>query len=268
METLLAGTPEDLLLAELDRRGPLPARVLVAESRLPVATASAALTNLLKNEEVFVLSTTSQMSPAQLGDLSTAKELIVSRAGWAALSGEIKTTLADYHDRFPLRHGMPRGELKSRLKLETRLFNEAIQRGQVEAALAATENSVRLLQHQVNFSPEQQTAINKLLADFRRNPYNTPLPRDIAIQLGEDVMAALLEGGQLTRLSKEVVLLTETYHQFLGWLRDYLHQNKTVNVAQVRDVFNTSRKYALALLEYTDEQKITKRVGDERILRE
>jgi selenocysteine-specific elongation factor len=63
-------------------------------------------------------------------------------------------------------------------------------------------------------------------------------------------------------------LLTKTYSAFLDWLRGYLAKNKTVTVAQVRDAFNTSRKYALALLEYTDQQHITRRVGDERVLRE
>ncbi len=81
-------------------------------------------------------------------------------------------------------------------------------------------------------------------------------------------MLALIEGGQLIRLSYEVILMTETYEQFVDWLKDYLHQHQTVNVAKVRDVFSTSRKYALALLEYTDEQRLTRRVGDERVLRE
>jgi selenocysteine-specific elongation factor len=61
--------------------------------------------------------------------------------------------------------------------------------------------------------------------------------------------------------------LDETYDKFVAWLKKYLQEHPTVNVAQVRDVFQTSRKYALALLEYTDEQRLTKRVGDERVLR-
>jgi selenocysteine-specific elongation factor len=203
-----------------------------------------------------------------VANLAASKLLVASRAGWANLLGRIKAVLADYHHRFPLRLGMPRGELKSRLKLETRLFNEAIQRGQQEAALVVTETSVRLPDHRVEFSPEQQAAVNSVLADFRRAPYNTPLPRDVAGILGDDVMLALIEGGQLVRLSDEVILLRETYDDFVGWLKAYLHQNQTVNVAQVRDALTTSRKYALALLEYTDEQRITKRVGDARVLRE
>jgi selenocysteine-specific elongation factor len=256
-------------LAELDRRGPLPVKTLVNEGALPTATAASALAALLKGEEVFILSDPKgKMTATQLESQAKAKVLISSRAGWAALLSQIKTTLAGYHDRFPLRVGMPRSELKSRLKLETRLFNEALKRGQADEAVIATESSVRLADHKVIFGSEQQVAIDKLLATFRRTPYNTPLPKDVAATLGDEVMLALIEGGRLIRLSNEVILLTATYDEFVDWLKQYLHKNKTVTVAQVRDVFKTSRKYALALLEYTDEQHLTKRVGDERILRE
>lgn len=264
LDTLLAGTPEDVLLSELDRRGPTPVQTLLAECRLPAEAAANALAELLKKGDAFML-----VEPAgQVSNLAQSKALVASRGGWATLLGQISATLAEYHNRFPLRAGMPRSELKSRLKLETRLFNEAIQRGQQEEALAATENTVRLATHRVKFAPAQQAAVDKLLADFRRAPYNTPLPRDVAAALGDEVMQSLIEGGQLVRLSAEVILLADTYHEFVAWLKNYLRQQPTINVAQVRDVFNTSRKYALALLEYTDEQRITKRVGDERILRE
>jgi selenocysteine-specific elongation factor len=227
--------------------------------------AATALAELLKKGQVFTLANN---PVGQAVGLSQAKVLIASRAGWAALLGQITASLLDYHHRFPLRAGMPRGELKSRLKLETRLFNEAIQRGQQDGALVATENTVCLAAHRVKFAPAQQAAVDKLLADFRRAPYNTPLPKDVAAAVGDEIMQALIEAGQLTRLSPEVILLTDTYHGFIEWLRNYLRQHQTVNVAQVRDAFKTSRKYALALLEYTDEQRITRRVGDERVLRE
>ncbi len=268
LETLLAGTPEDLLLTELDRRGPLPAKTLIAECGLPAETAAAALTTLLTGNEVFILSDSSEAKTANEANWLRSKTLVASRAGWAGLLGQIKAALADYHSRLPLRIGMPRGELQSRLKLETRLFNEAIQRGQQEDALVATETNIWLSEHQVKFSPEQQAAVDKLLANFRRAPYRTPLPKDVAAAVGEEVMLALIEGGQLVRLSHEVILLAETYNEFVDWLKNHLRQNQTVNVAQVRNIFKTSRKYALALLEYTDEQRLTKRIGDERVLRE
>jgi selenocysteine-specific elongation factor len=42
--------------------------------------------------------------------------------------------------------------------------------------------------------------------------------------------------------------------------------NGPLTVAGLRDLFGTSRRYALPLLGYLDEQKVTRRVGDERVL--
>ncbi len=269
LETLLAGTPEDLLLAELDRQGPLSIQTLIGQGGLPTTIAATALANLLKGEDAFILSDpTARLSVAQLGQKPTGKLLVASRAGWAALLSRIKTMLGTYHERYPLRLGMPRSELKSRLKLETRLFNDALKRGEAEDALQVAEMHVALIAHEVKFTPEQQVKVDALLSDFRDAAYNTPLPKDIVAKVGDDVLMTLIEGGKLTRLSNEVILLSETYGAFLEWLRQYLGQNETVTIAQVRDTFKTSRKYALALLEYTDQQRITRRVDDARILRE
>jgi selenocysteine-specific elongation factor len=264
LETLLAGTPEDVLLTELDRRGPLPAQTIITECGLPTKVASEALLNLFDREDVFLLA---GVAPEIAINWPQAKNLVVSRAGWASLLGRIKGTLADYHHRFPLRVGMPRSELKSQLKMETRLFNEAIQRAEVESAVQTTDTTIYLNTHKVKFSAKQETAIQQVLANFRREPYSTPSPKEVSAALGEDVMLALIEGKSLTRLSSDVLLLTDTYNEFIAWLKKYLLEHQTVNVAQVRDHFKTSRKYALALLEYTDEQRLTRRVGDDRVLR-
>jgi len=75
--------------------------------------------------------------------------------------------------------------------------------------------------------------------------------------VGEDVVLALIETRQFVRLSPDVLLLSETYDALKAWVREYISEHGGVNVAQVRDAFNTSRKYALALLEYLDDQRIT-----------
>ena len=264
LETLLSGTPEDVLLAELDRQGPLPIRSLLAECGLPTTIAVEALLSLLKGDDVFMLSEIE--TPPEINWLQS-KILVTSRAGWAAFVGRVRAALANYHERFPLRMGMPRSELKSRLKLETRLFNEAIQRAHREKILNTTETIVYLLEHRVQFSEEQQKVIDDVLGEFRRGPYSTPSPKEVVQVLSEDVLLALVEGKRLIRLSNDVLLLADTYYEFVAWLKSYLKENETVNVAKVRDTFATSRKYALALLEYTDEQRLTKRVGDNRVLR-
>jgi selenocysteine-specific elongation factor len=71
----------------------------------------------------------------------------------------------------------------------------------------------------------------------------------------------------MVRLNEDVILLTETYTEMQDRIVSYLQEHDSITVAQVRDMFDTSRKYALALVGYLDERRITRRVGDERVLR-
>jgi selenocysteine-specific elongation factor len=261
LETLAHGTPADLLLEILDRQGPTPARSLVAEAGLPAETAAETLRQLLQAESVFIL------SAAPADGLAASQHIVASPAGWAALLGRLTGEVGDFHRAYPLRQGMPREALKSRLKLETRLFNEALARAAAEGVLVAGDTVVRLPEHAVRFSPAQQEATDRLLREFRRAPYTTPSYKEAVTALGEDVVLALVEAGRLVRLGPDVLLLPETYDELLAWVKRTIADRGSVNVAQVRDAFDTSRKYALALLEYLDDQRITKRVGDERVLR-
>jgi selenocysteine-specific elongation factor len=162
---------------------------------------------------------------------------------------------------------MPREALKSRLKLETRLFNEALGRAAAQGALVESESLVRLPQHEIRFDGNQREAVDRLLREFRQAPYTTPSFKESAAALGEDVLLALIETGRLARISSDVLLLPEAYQELVAWVKQHIAEHGSVNVGQVRDHFNTSRKYALALLEYLDDQHITRRVGDERVLR-
>jgi selenocysteine-specific elongation factor len=270
LEMLAHGTPADLLLEVLDRRGPMPAQTLIAEVALPAETAAQALNELLQEGKIFALlpgPPPADSTSAHRGAMSGSQQYVASPAGWAALLSRLIGEVGDFHRAHPLRQGMPREALKSRLKLETRLFNEGAARAATEGALVESETIIRLPEHTVRFAPDQQEAINNLLRQFRRAPYTTPSYKDSIAAVGEDVVLALVETGQLVRPSPEVLFLSETYDELVDWVKEYIAQPGSVNVAQVRNAFKTSRKYALALLEYLDDQRITKRVGDERVLR-
>jgi selenocysteine-specific elongation factor len=64
-----------------------------------------------------------------------------------------------------------------------------------------------------------------------------------------------------------IAFATEVYEEMASRIVEHLKTEGSITLAQVRDMFATSRKYAQALLEYLDEQRITRRVGDERVLR-
>ena len=76
----------------------------------------------------------------------------------------------------------------------------------------------------------------------------------------------LLARQQVVKVSEDVVFSTTAYNEMVERVVSHLKASGRVTVAEVRDMFKTSRKYALALLEYLDGAKITRRVGDERVL--
>ena len=69
------------------------------------------------------------------------------------------------------------------------------------------------------------------------------------------------------RVSGSVVYSAEAYEQMVTIISEHIRQNGDISVANVRDVLGTSRKYALALMDYMDHKRITRRVGDTRVLR-
>jgi selenocysteine-specific elongation factor len=193
--------------------------------------------------------------------------LYIAASGWATLRHKMLNELSAYHAANPLKIGMPREELKSRLGLETKTFNLVIDQALKENVVSVTGAILHRPDFHITFKPEQHQAVETLIRKFRSAPWNTPSPKEAEQIVGAQVLAALIDLGQLLKLSEDVLLLPETYADSVEKIRAHLIAQKTITVAQVRDLFNTSRKYALALMEYLDAQGVTKRQGDERVLR-
>jgi selenocysteine-specific elongation factor len=126
---------------------------------------------------------------------------------------------------------------------------------------------VRLVDFQVQLTSEQQLAATTLLNRFRASPYLTPSWKECLQAAGEEVVAYLLESGRLIRLSEEVLLEPGALAEMSGKLRLELEGRGEITVAEVRDLFATSRKYALALMEHLDRTGTTYRQGDVRRLK-
>jgi len=84
--------------------------------------------------------------------------------------------------------------------------------------------------------------------------------------LEPDIVNLLLERGEIVKLAEGVVFSTDAYNRMVEGVTGHLEAHGKVTLAEVRDLFQTSRKYAQALLEHLDARKLTRRVGDERVL--
>jgi selenocysteine-specific elongation factor len=278
LEALERGTPEDLLLHALAMAELSPLKSVIESSGLEPKVAEATLASMIETGQVLLL-----------GSLAASNQMLVvgsnvrlkdsplpaiSIGGWHTLTARITQVLDEYHTAYPLRPGIPREELRSRLqwnrssKWSAKLFNELVARAATEGLLEETGEYVHQPGRHIVLAPDQQARVDTLLKAFRRQPYAPPSMTDSTATVGNpEIISALLYQGLLIRLSEDVLLLKETYDEMVAQILAFINEHGSMTVAQVRDTFNTSRKYALAIMEHLDDRKVTRRVGDERVRR-
>jgi selenocysteine-specific elongation factor len=257
LETLAQGTPAEVLLQALQRKGPVGVRDLLDASGLG-EIAPGALDELLAEGNAVVL---------DKENVIKGKRLVAALSWWTAITDRMQGQLASYHKRYPLRTGMGREEMRSFLRLDPRVFNGFMARAAAQELLVDEGATVRLRDHEIRFTTGQQQAINSLLGRFCRSPTTPPSFKECVAAIGEDVLTVLLNRGEVVQVSPDVVFLSSTYEEMVSRVRAHIEQEGNITLAQARDLLRTSRKYAQGLLEHLDEAGVTRRVGDERVLK-
>jgi selenocysteine-specific elongation factor len=261
LEALSQGTPSDVILESLLALGAAPLREVFARASLPESAAGQAFRALQDSGQLVILETRS-------GDPSANDDVLVtSRGYWDQIASQAVEVVENYHQMYPLRRGMPREELKSRLKVTSRLFNAALRKMVAEGRLVESGPLVFRPGHEVRLNPGQERSMQTLLARFKSSPFSPPSIKEAQLEAGEELFNALVDLEVLVPVSAEVVFRREDYDQMVAEIRRLLQVNGTVTAAQVRDHFDTSRRYALALLEHLDEIGVTVREGDVRRLK-
>jgi selenocysteine-specific elongation factor len=111
---------------------------------------------------------------------------------------------------------------------------------------------------------EKQSRISEVyLASISKGKFS---PRT-DLEVDEDILNFLIDKGRLIRVSDGIVFSSDAFNEMLDGVRSYISRHGEITVGDFRDLFQTSRKYALGFMDYLDQQQITKRVGDARILR-
>ncbi|MEW5718683.1 MAG: selenocysteine-specific translation elongation factor, partial [Chloroflexota bacterium] len=231
LETLARGTPDEIVLQFLAARGahPADAKEIAAGTGLSAEVVAQALN-------------------AQAANVVALGAAYMTTPNWNALAEKIRAALDEFHRQNPLRAGLSREELKSRLGLAPRVFDRVVERAVAENVLAANEDLVRRPDFVVKFAPDLQKKIDALLAQFDQAPYAPPSAQDAETALGADAVNALVTQGKLVRLNDQVLLAPKAFGAMQDWVVATIRAQGEVTAAQVRDQFNTSRKYAIGLL--------------------
>ena len=247
------GTGEDIILSVADQWGPCDLRTLSQRSNLSTEEALERAVALAEAGDLVIL-----------GNLGAENDAVVySAQGWDILKGKVRIALQTYHNRHPLRRGAPTQEIRSRTGLSQGVYLKALVRLVEESCMVEEGQQVRLPDHQVTLTPELERQATTYLQSLERDPYSPPTER----HPDPELLGVLIDEGKVVKVNESVIFAASAYRELTEKIVAHLEAKGSITVADARTMFDTSRKYILPLLEHLDQQRITRRVGDERVLR-
>lgn len=187
---------------------------------------------------------------------------------------KLNEILEAYHGKNPLKSGISKEELKTRIfeGIKPKLADLVFGYFEAEGIIVISSHYVAKRGFTVQFNKLQAQIRDAIMKSYREKPYSPPKITELAETSRLDrnqcqvVYNALIDTGELVKLDEEVSISREAYDEAVRLLREFLKANGQIQLGQFRDLLGTSRKYAMALLDYFDQNKITKRVGDNRML--
>ncbi|CAA9541322.1 MAG: Selenocysteine-specific translation elongation factor [uncultured Thermomicrobiales bacterium] len=255
LATLAEGTPEELVTQAL--AAPLDQKALAtALPGLDRATLAEAISATVASGEVRVLGGT--------GTLVEGSGYLVSAEGWSRLRDRARAEVNAFHATHALRAGMPKEEFRRRLGITSpRLTDAVVVTAEADGDMRDLGALVAATGFTVTLGPDRRRAADAFLAMLRGAPMAPPPPASVG--LDPDTLGAMVELGEVVRVAEEIVFDAETYGRIERGVIGLLDRDGAVTIASFRDHFDTSRKYAQAVLEYLDGQRVTRRVGDQRV---
>jgi selenocysteine-specific elongation factor len=247
LEVLAAGAPEDRVLDALGAGSFQSTSEIASRADLAPDDAQRTLEAL-----------------AAAGRVHRAGTLWCGTSYWNDLVARAREALAAHHARYPLRRGLPAEELRVRLRLSPEAWSAAAHALDEEGAVRLLGEVVALSEHEPRFTPTQERAADLVRQTLAAHPYAPPALADLP---GVDaaLLEALVERGEVVAIADGVHLGRTAYEEMVAAALEAIDAQGSVTVAALRDRFGTSRKYALALLEHLDDERITRRVGDARV---
>ncbi len=204
------------------------------------------------------------------------KRLYLSSQTISRLEHDCLDILASYHREFPLKVGMPKEELAARLPrgMDAKLYNFVLRRLVQEEQVALENEWVRLRSHKVDLNEHEKKVRARIEEIYRQAGLSPPFFRDVVKNLGgnerrhHDVLQWMLTQNILLKVKEDLYYHRDPIEELKARLIAYLKEHGEIGAPQFKELTQTSRKYAIPLLEFMDALKVTIRVGDVRRLRD
>lgn len=187
-----------------------------------------------------------------------------------AVRQKIEETLQKYHSEHPYRYGMKKAEIHNTFlkKIKPNIFDAYIERMTGENVYGRREEYLSLPGYEVP-KDAMYLQTEKLIEDtFEKAGYDFVRFSEIDFgkiprQTAEDVVLMMIDEGKVLRINEEMFTMKHLMDEAKEKIQNHLKGENLITIAQVRDMFSTSRKSAKPILEYMDSIKVTKKTGGE-----
>jgi selenocysteine-specific elongation factor len=198
--------------------------------------------------------------------------VLLAPPAFAKAASEVLTAVKKFHDANPLVAGMSKEELRERVNLGPEVFDSVLHQLSSEKKLDSSGNLAHLPGRGVTMKDEEAESKKIIEHAFQSAGLKVPLLKDVLagvkidLSRAQKIMTLLLRDKVLIKISDDLVF----HHSALADLRQKIIALKSstqkIDVAKFKELTGVTRKYAIPLLEYLDRERVTRRVGDERII--
>ena len=214
---------------------------------------------------------------AEKGDLlfiDPEKLKVIEKGQYQGLRGLVLEQIEEFHRRFPMKSGLSKEELRTKLppevdiKLFQLLINQLIQANEV----MLEKDKLRLPGHQIS-ATDEKGLVKRVEASVLKGGLQPPSPKELSEEWseGEEEVRAIFEHlvhqGILFKIKGEIYLHRLSFERLKQELIAYLKTHQEITTPQFKEMTRASRKYAIPLIEYFDQIKLTLRLGEKRVLR-
>lgn len=262
LQTLETGSREDILRS-MAQRNILGAGLqeIVSRTGWMEAEVHAAAENLAKAKAVRVVS----VSPL----------LLLAENVFQEVMKNVQTRVEIFHRQNPLLPGIPREELRAAVgrRVRSETFRAALEELAKQNKLTLQGELLKKPGTEVTLTPEELRAKEQIELAFSKAGLAVPSVKEVLAQLAvenrraEKILQILLREKVLIRVSPELIFHRAALETLPSLLQNYKKsKGERIGVPSFKELTGITRKYAIPLLEYLDRQRLTRRIGDERVI--
>lgn len=205
--------------------------------------------------------------------LDSTERRLVHRDFLELVKKKITDRLDNFHKDNPLREGISKQEIRSLTPGGDRLFRIAVDELTSKGLLVDLGDTVRASNHKVQLKDDEKTLRENLLIILSKNENSPPILKDLVAQVGYDpkhiknLLLVLEKEGKIVKIKEEMYFSSSFIRSVRESLVERLKKEGSITPSKFQEITKASRKYNIPLLEYFDREKVTLRIGDQRVLR-